>query len=42
MVTLGNYGNADFVYFTENALDSLPVWRDVTGNLPEPRSIAEL
>ena len=34
MVTLGNYGNADYVYLTENALDSLPVWRDVTGNLP--------
>jgi hypothetical protein len=34
MVTLGNYGNTSYVYLSENALDSLPVWRDVTGNLP--------
>lgn len=34
MVTLGNYGNSNYVYLTENALDQVPVWRDVTGNLP--------
>ncbi len=34
MVTLGNYGNASYVYTTDNALDQVPVWRDVTGNLP--------
>ena len=34
LVTVGNYGNADYVYMTENALDSLPVFRSVQGNLP--------
>ena len=34
LVTLGNYGNSDYVYMTENALDSLPTFRLVQGNLP--------
>lgn len=34
MVTLGNYGNGDYIYRTENALDSLPVFTSAQGNLP--------
>ncbi|MCX6250410.1 MAG: T9SS type A sorting domain-containing protein [Bacteroidetes bacterium] len=34
LVTLGNYGNDNYVYITENALDSLPTFRPVQGNLP--------
>jgi hypothetical protein len=34
MVTLGNYGNSDYVYMTENGLDQNPTWKNVTGNLP--------
>ena len=34
MVTLGNYGNASYVYTTMNALDQTPAWTDATGNLP--------
>jgi hypothetical protein len=34
MVTLGNYGNENFVYVTQNALDSLPTFASVQGNLP--------
>ncbi len=34
LVTLGNYGNNDYVFITENALDSLPTFRPVQGNLP--------
>lgn len=34
MVTLGNYGNDNYVYLTENALDSLPEFVSVQGNLP--------
>ncbi|MCX6281429.1 MAG: T9SS type A sorting domain-containing protein [Bacteroidetes bacterium] len=34
MVTLGNYGNTSYVYMTQNALDQVPVWKDVTGSLP--------
>lgn len=34
MVTLGNYGNDDYVYMTSNALDSLPTFTSVQGNLP--------
>ncbi len=35
LITLGNYGNTDYVYLTENALDSLPTFRLVQGNLPD-------
>ncbi len=36
IVTLGNYGNEDYVYETNNALDSLSVveFEDITGDLP--------
>ncbi len=36
IVTLGNYGNEDYVYETNNALDSLSmvIFEDITGNLP--------
>jgi len=34
IVTLGNYGNTSYVYITENALDSFPVWRSIQGALP--------
>ncbi|MBL7138534.1 MAG: T9SS type A sorting domain-containing protein [Bacteroidales bacterium] len=34
MVTLGNYGNDNYVYVAENALDSLPDFLSAQGNLP--------
>jgi len=34
IVTMGNYGNANFIYYTENALDLVPTWKTVQGNLP--------
>ncbi|NUM32124.1 MAG: T9SS type A sorting domain-containing protein [Bacteroidetes bacterium] len=34
LVTLGNYGNTNYIYFTENALDAVPTWVSVQGNLP--------
>jgi hypothetical protein len=34
LVTLGNYGNSKYVYLTQNALDSLPVFTSVQGDLP--------
>lgn len=34
IVTMGNYGNSSFIYITENALDDVPVWRSIQGNLP--------
>lgn len=34
MVTLANYGNTRYVYITENALDPVPNWTDITTNLP--------
>ena len=33
--TLGNYGNTDYVYMTSNALDSMPNFVSVQGNLPK-------
>ncbi len=37
IVTLGNYGNEDYVYRTTNALDSITIvtFEDITGNLPK-------
>jgi hypothetical protein len=32
IITLGNYGNDQYVYFTDNALDANPVFRSVQGN----------
>ncbi len=34
IVTLGNYGNDQYVLFTENALDQTPVFTSKQGNLP--------
>lgn len=34
IVTLGNYGNEEFVYRTVNALDQTPVFTAIQGNLP--------
>jgi len=34
IVTLGNYGNANYVYYTENALAPVPTWKNIQGNLP--------
>ncbi|MBP6977214.1 MAG: T9SS type A sorting domain-containing protein [Bacteroidales bacterium] len=35
VVTLGNYGNTDYVYRSTNALDSLPSFTSIQGNLPK-------
>ncbi|MCD4697133.1 MAG: T9SS type A sorting domain-containing protein [Bacteroidales bacterium] len=34
LVTLGNYGNTDYVYYCTNALSNDPVFTSVQGNLP--------
>ncbi len=34
LVTLGNYGNTNYVYKTTNGLDSIPTFAPVQGNLP--------
>jgi hypothetical protein len=34
IVTLGNYGNGNYVFMSENALDSLPSFTSIQGNLP--------
>lgn len=34
VATLGNYGNTNYVYFTDNAMDASPTWRSIQGNLP--------
>lgn len=35
LVTLGNYGNTEYVLMTENALDEYPVFTSKQGNLPQ-------
>lgn len=35
VVTLGNYGNNEYVYLTNNLLDPLPTFTSITGNLPK-------
>jgi len=35
LVTFGNYGNANYVFYTENALDQSPLFESKQGNLPE-------
>lgn len=35
MVTLGNYGNTNYIYYTSNALDSVPTFTTAQGNLPQ-------
>ncbi len=34
-VTLGNYGNDNYIYITNNGLDSLPDFTSIQGNLPK-------
>lgn len=34
LVTLGNYGNTDYVFRTTDAIDSLPTFESIQGNLP--------
>lgn len=34
LVTLGNYGNTNYVYYSTNALGDVPVFSSVQGNLP--------
>lgn len=42
IVTLGNYGNQDYVFMTDNALDSIPTFVSVQGNLPKVPAYASL
>jgi hypothetical protein len=35
IVTLGNYGYDDYIYYSSNALDSTPVFTSKQGNLPK-------
>jgi len=35
IVTLGNYGNEEFVFYTEDALSDIPTFTSVQGNLPQ-------
>lgn len=35
VITLGGYGNNNYVYETTEALDSNPTWKNITGNLPK-------
>jgi len=35
MITLGNYGNDYYVFYSENALDEFPVFTSRQGNLPQ-------
>ncbi|MBN1338303.1 MAG: T9SS type A sorting domain-containing protein [Bacteroidales bacterium] len=35
LVTLGNYGNANYVYYTSNGLADFPDFESVQGNLPQ-------
>ncbi len=35
MITLGNYGNEDYVYLTQNANDPVPLFYSVQDNLPQ-------
>lgn len=34
IVTLGNYGNSNYIYYTENAMATVPTWKSIQGNLP--------
>lgn len=35
VITVGNYGNSNFVYRTRNALDTIPQWTSIQSNLPQ-------
>lgn len=34
IITVGSYGNSTYVFETDNALDAVPSWRGIQGNLP--------
>jgi hypothetical protein len=34
IVTFGNFGNTNYVYYSENALSAVPTWTNIQGNLP--------
>ena len=34
VATAGNYGNTNYVYISENAMDASPTWTSIQGNLP--------
>ena len=34
IITVGSYGNSTYVFETNNALDAVPTWRGIQGNLP--------
>ncbi len=42
LVTLGDYGSDEFVYFTNNSLDQTPTFNSVQGNLPKMPVYASL
>ena len=42
IVTLANYGNNDYVYRSTNAIDSLPTFNSIQGNLPKAPVYASL
>lgn len=42
IVTLGNYGNTTYVYYSSNALDSIPTFTSKQGNLPKMPVYASL
>jgi len=35
IATIGNYGNSNYVYSTENAMDASPNWSSIQSNLPK-------
>lgn len=35
LITLGNYGNDDYVYYTQNGNDPVPTFTSIQGNLPK-------
>ncbi len=35
IITLGNYGNTNYVYYSSNATATIPTFKAVTGNLPK-------
>ncbi|HLO92575.1 MAG TPA: T9SS type A sorting domain-containing protein [Lentimicrobium sp.] len=42
IVTLGNYGNDEFIYLTNNSLDQNPTFTSIQGNLPKMPVYASL
>lgn len=42
VVTLGGYGNTDFVYYTDNAIAQTPTFVSIQGNLPKMPVYASL